>query len=285
MPSLSWAPHPSDTTAKRKVVASCRYTVINQFVSHPWRSLHFPQNITHHLSLLPRNMEDANPRRGCWDCRKLKIGCDREFPACQNCVQSKRKCSGYGLRLSWPQAADKRRAIVANKQAVLARQRQPLGRRRFLNTSTWDIDLHNEIVRTGDHRGQINSGRLGPWSSQAVPKPMSTPWGVLDVREQVLLSYYERVLSRMMTTIDDDHNGFRHILIKLALSEKSASSEAVLQGILAFSAYHLSESGAGLEYSFAATKSLSASMRISTAPRDKLCQIAASMVLVTYGVR
>ena len=89
----------------------------------------------------------------------------------------------------------------------------------------------------------------------------------------------------MMTTIDDDHNGFRHVLIKLALSDKSASSEAVLQGILAFSAYHLSESGTGLEYSFAATKSLSASMRISTEPRDRLCQIAASMVLVTYGVR
>ena len=114
---------------------------------------------------------------------------------------------------------------------------------------------------------------------------MSTPWGVLNVQDQVLLSYYERVLSRMMTTIDDDHNGFRHVLIKLALSEKSASSEAVLQGILAFSAYHLSESGAGLEHSFAATKSLSASMRISTEPRDRLCQIAASMVLVTYGVR
>ena len=114
---------------------------------------------------------------------------------------------------------------------------------------------------------------------------MSTPWGVLNVQEQVLLSYYERVLSRMMTTIDDDHNGFRHVLIKLALSDKSVSSEAVLQGILAFSAYHLSKSGAGLEYSFAATKSLSASMRISTEPRDKFCQIAASMILVTYGVR
>ena len=230
-------------------------------------------------------MEDANPRRGCWDCRNLKIGCDREFPACQNCIQSKKKCSGYGLRLSWPRAADKRRAIVINNQVVLARQRQPLERHRFLNTSTWDIDLHNEIVRTGDHRGQINSGRLGPWSSQAIPKTMSTPWGVLKAREQVLLSYYERVLSRLMTTIDDDHNGFRHILIRLALSDKSASSEAILQGILAFSAYHLSESGAGLEYSFAATKSLSASMRISTEPRDRLCQIAASMVLVTYGVR
>lgn len=113
---------------------------------------------------------------------------------------------------------------------------------------------------------------------------MSTPWGVLNSRDQILLSYYETVLCRMITTIDDDRNGFRHVLIKLALSENSASSEAVLQGILAFSAYHLSEGSSGIEHSFAATKALSASMRVATEPRDRLYQLAASMVLVTYGV-
>lgn len=226
-------------------------------------------------------METAHTHRGCWKCKSLKIGCDRGFPACQNCIQSNKACPGYGLRLSWPRASDRRRTIVSDRPTLPA----PLpGALHFLNTTTWDVDLHDEIIQTGDYRGQINSRRLGPPLPQTITQPISTPWGVLNAADQILLSYYEGVLSRMITTIDDDRNGFRHLLIKMALSDASVSSAAVLQAILAFSAYHLSGSQAGIKHSFAATSALAASMRSSTGSRDRYYQLAASLLLTTYGV-
>ena len=93
------------------------------------------------------------------------------------------------------------------------------------------------------------------------------------------------MVSRTVTTIDDDMNGFRHLLIKMAISDTSSSSKAVLQGILAISAYHLHGTGAGLPYSFAAIGALSRSMRASSAFRDRVSQLAATMLLTSYEVR
>lgn len=56
--------------------------------------------------------------------------------------------------------------------------------------------------------------------------------------------------------------------------EKSVSSDAVLQGILALSAYHPSDGGAGIEHNFTAINALSASIRVSTEPRDRFYQLA-----------
>ena len=228
-------------------------------------------------------MKRAHTHGGCWNCKSLKIGCDQGLPACQNCLQSKKKCSGYGLQLSWPRASDSRRAVVARHQTHLpSKQRQRSGRRtRFINTSIWDLDLHNEIVNTGQYKRQADPMQLYP---PLLPLTMSTPWGVLEAGDQMLLSYYETVLSRIVTTIDDDRNGFRHVLIKMALSDSSVSSVAVLQAILAFSAYHLSGGQAGIKHSFAAISALSSSMRLSTELRDRYHQLAASLILTTYGV-
>lgn len=228
-------------------------------------------------------MKRAHTHGGCWNCKSLKIGCDQAVPACQNCLQSKKNCLGYGIRLSWPRASDRRRALVTCHQTFLpAKQNQRSDRRtRFINTSTWDLDLHNEIVNTGHYKRQTNSRQISP---PPLPLTMSTPWGVLEVGDQMLLSYYETVLSRIITTVDDYRNGFRHVLIKMALSEPSVSSAAVLQAILAFSAYHLSGSQAGIQHSFAAISALSSSLRSSTELRDRYHQLAASLVLTTYGV-
>lgn len=228
-------------------------------------------------------MKRAPTHTGCWNCKSLKIGCDRGHPACQNCLQSKKKCLGYNFRLTWPRTSEARKAVVKRHQILLPSKQKHLPSRRiqFINTSTWDLDLHNEVVNTGRYKRQVNLGHLFP---PLLPLTMSTPWGVLEVGDQMLLSYYEKTLSRMVTSIDDDRNGFRHVLIKMALSNASESSAAVLQAILAFSAYHLSGSQAGIKHSFAAISALSYSMRFSTEPRDRYFQLAASMVLMTYGV-
>ena len=225
------------------------------------------------------------PGRGCWNCKNIKIGCDKSFPACQNCLQSKKICLGYGLRLSWPRASDQRRAIVLHQSSPPAKLKLSSGQLIFINTSTWDIDLHNLIASTGTFEHSTNSARsLSHRPPFPIAEPLSTPWGALEVGDQMLLSYYETVLSRIITTVDDDRNGFRHVLIKMALSDSSTSSAAVLQAILAFSAYHLYGRQAGVKHNFAAISALSSSMRTSTELRDRYHQLATSLVLVMYAV-
>lgn len=145
------------------------------------------------------------------------------------------------------------------------------------------IDLHEELIQRGNFRSYSISRRSRP-SSYVMFKPICTSWGTLKPNDQLLLSYYENVVSRTVTSIDDDMNGFRHILIMMALSEKSVFSSAVLEAVLAFSAYHLSGSQDVLDHSFVATEALSTAMRLSDQLRDRCLPLAASMLLVMYGV-
>lgn len=200
---------------------------------------------------------------------------------CQTCVVAKKKCLGYGLRLSWPREGDRRRAIVPS-QTTPQHDIMQLStfRTRFINTTFWDITLHDEMVNDGTFQQHMSSWR----QPSIIPRPMSTTWGSLEDRDQILLSYYEAIASRLIATVDDDTNGFRHVLIKMALSDLNESSSAILQGILTFSAYHLHGIHAASAHNVAAVQALSKSLKTAFAPQDRLCQLAASMLLVTCGV-
>ncbi|KAL8790507.1 MAG: hypothetical protein Q9195_006338 [Heterodermia aff. obscurata] len=117
-----------------------------------------------------------------------------------------------------------------------------------------------------------------------VARPLSTTWSILGDEDQRLLSFYETTASRMITTIDDDANGFRHVLIGMAFSGSSDSSAAIVEAMLAFSACQLYGGDAASVHNAVAVRALSKSIETSSAPQDRLCQLAASMLLVTFGV-
>ena len=76
------------------------------------------------------------------------ISCDRARPNCMNCSQSNRKCQGYGLRLSWPRANDRRRAVVS-KLSPPSPTSPPAGQisdARFVHTTHWDIELYHSLT-------------------------------------------------------------------------------------------------------------------------------------------
>ncbi|CAF9936947.1 MAG: hypothetical protein HETSPECPRED_010509 [Heterodermia speciosa] len=226
-------------------------------------------------------MPETKTKRGCWTCKNRKIRCDLGRPVCETCVLAKRKCLGYGLRLSWPGENDRRRAMTQSPP-LSQRSRLPLPTAvtGFLNTTFWDLTLHHEVVNSGELQHHI-----GSWSqTRMVARPLSTIWSTLGDEDQKLLSYYETTASRMITTIDDEANGFRHVLISMAFSGSSDSSSAIIQAILAFSACQLYGGDAASVHNAAAVQALSKSMETSSAPQDRLCQLAASMLLVTFGV-
>lgn len=112
------------------------------------------------------------------------------------------------MRLPWPKAGDQRRAKVLKQKATTSgiNSRSQAGNRthfRFLNTAKRGFNLHEELVQTGDFRAHSNSRQFGSFLT-FISRPMSTSWGSLKPNDQMLLSYYETVVSRFITSIGDD---------------------------------------------------------------------------------
>ena len=202
-----------------------------------------------------------------------KIGCDRNLPCCHNCQRSNRPCKGYGLKLSWPDVSkDGRRKSLkyANDDTSFSSDgythlRDGLP---FLNTTVHDLE-HRAITLRGyaQSDGMLNSLSLGSLD---------------DCDQATLLSYYENMLSRMITTVDDADNGFRSAILPLALSSKNPTSQSLLQATLSLAALHLGRPDVALKYKLAAIKSLSRSLNMGS--WDNITQLATCMMLCVNGV-
>ncbi|KAJ5890118.1 hypothetical protein N7504_010928 [Penicillium tannophilum] len=104
--------------------------------------------------------------------------------------------------------------------------------------------------------------------------------------DRVLLAHYEAVLSRMITTVDDDTNGFRNILLPMILTDTThIAGKALLHAVLALSAFYLGHLGQALDQKVKAIKYLSQSCKASDADSSsRMIQLAACMLLCVYEV-
>ncbi|KAF2114460.1 fungal-specific transcription factor domain-containing protein [Lophiotrema nucula] len=233
----------------------------------------------------------------CWTCKgatflhdtevgrladqraERKVGCDRALPTCQNCKRSNRTCNGYGLKLAWPDKIDGRRKqkkYHADPGTSSKHYITQNGSFAFLNT-TFD-DLSGEKINFQDlikvEKGLKNLS-LGPTPAISIAPGFES-------KDGYLLSYYDQVLARMITTIDDNSNGFRLDLIPMALASSDAASTSLLQATLALSSFHLGRAEDALRYKVKAIKSLSDSFQNGTA--SQLSQFASCMMLCVYSV-
>ncbi|KAF2001723.1 hypothetical protein P154DRAFT_489655 [Amniculicola lignicola CBS 123094] len=212
-------------------------------------------------------------------CLERKVGCDRALPECVNCTRSKRLCKGYHLKLAWPDKVDGRRkqkkyqALQIESPATYITQD---GSFSFLNTTFNDLKSAKvnvqEIVEADT---QVDSLTIAP------PMPLHPSIPGLK-GEGLYLSYWDSVLARMITTIDDNTNGFRFELMPMALSSSDTSSQSLLQATLALSAFHLGRPDEALRHKVRAIKSLSQSFQGGNV--SKLVQMSACMMLCVYSV-
>ncbi|KAF2797979.1 hypothetical protein K505DRAFT_234338 [Melanomma pulvis-pyrius CBS 109.77] len=211
-------------------------------------------------------------KHNCWTCKERKVGCDRALPKCANCKRSNRPCQGYDLKLAWPDKVDGRRKqkkYRADPTALASNYITQDGSFAFLNTTSKDLSGRKFSVQ------EMMQGDM-----KLVPAVSS----ICSVNDQdgLLLSYYDSVLARMITTIDDDTNGFRLDLIQMALSSSDASSRSLLQATLALSSFHLGRQEKALQHKVQAIKSLSESFQAEST--SKLAQLATCMMLCVYSV-
>ncbi|KAI1178114.1 fungal-specific transcription factor domain-containing protein [Nemania sp. FL0916] len=221
-------------------------------------------------------METVRRQQGCWTCKKRKIGCDRGFPACNNCLRTGRECMGYGIRLAWPDQPDGRRrgSQIPNRALHCSPHNSAHYGKQFLNMTYEDL-MHNG-------KGLMVLNELLLLRYQPRPARSIPLLPEFHQRDAHLLNYYHEKLSWMISTINID-NGFRDDLIPMALTMDGKASRGLRNAMLAVSAFHLWGPEYALSYKAEAIRSLSSSLSTESFGTTEI-QLATSMMLCVYNV-
>ncbi|KAI0849290.1 fungal-specific transcription factor domain-containing protein [Daldinia vernicosa] len=220
-------------------------------------------------------METVRRAQGCWTCKRRKIGCDRGYPACNNCLRTGRECLGYGIRLAWPDQPDGRRRLTRLPDHTIHHHEidPKYYGKQFLNVTYSDLALSRKGISPiclSIFRAQPRPGRSLPLFTN------------LHERESHLINYYQNKLSQMISTIDIN-NGFRDDLLPMALSNLGNASNGLRNAMLAVSAFHLWGPEEALSYKADALRSLSSSLSSESIGITET-QLATSMMLCVYNV-
>ncbi|KAI0205838.1 fungal-specific transcription factor domain-containing protein [Astrocystis sublimbata] len=221
-------------------------------------------------------METVRRTQGCWTCKKRKIGCDRGYPACNNCLRTGRECLGYGIRLAWPDQPDgRRRGSRLPDRAVHCSTHNPANYgEQFLNMTYEDLMHSGKGLMVLNELLLLRNPQRPARSMPLLPK--------LHERESHLLTYYHDRLSRMISTININ-NGFRDDLMPMALTSNGEASHGLRNAMLAVSAFHLWGPEYALTYKAEAIRSLSSSLSTESFGTTET-QLATSMMLCVYNV-
>ncbi|KAE8554519.1 hypothetical protein EYB25_003058 [Talaromyces marneffei] len=167
----------------------------------------------------------------CWHCRDFRAICNRARPRCSRCVKSNRQCQ-YGLRLSWPKATNTKRSLTHSVQDGFGTAKR-VSQASFVNATSWDIQLHHYL--------RMNQG-LGSNEGFALQLdlPMALSWLPINLayEERELLDHFICTAPSTLVIFEPDKNEILSLLVRLALSDSSPSSMAVLQSALALSSFH-----------------------------------------------
>ncbi|KAF2470637.1 uncharacterized protein BDR25DRAFT_286748 [Lindgomyces ingoldianus] len=93
--------------------------------------------------------------KGCWTCKDRKIACDKHIPGCKNCLRSKRRCLGYGIRLSWPRKDDRKRALVSNNPDREGSVCTLLHPTEFVNVYASDVNMYFSMHNSGHNVARL----------------------------------------------------------------------------------------------------------------------------------
>ncbi|KPA37129.1 transcription factor [Fusarium langsethiae] len=202
--------------------------------------------------------ELRKPKTGksCGTCRDRRIRCDRGAPACANCGRARLECQGYGLRLSWPRDGGGRRAL-STPGSCNAPQPSIPHPRFFINMQQGHVAAWNDAVSSGsvhmsalhqrqntvsyslhqiDHSDHTRTKIMQQIVLQ-YQKPKTISLSLVDRDDTSLLYYY---MQNAGYFLQSPLGSLPHLLLQIGLTDSSPSSVAVLNGLLAISALHVS---------------------------------------------
>ncbi|KAK7211825.1 hypothetical protein V2G26_019003 [Clonostachys chloroleuca] len=224
-----------------------------------------------------RSRDTALAPNSCWTCKDRRVRCDRTIPRCSNCIRVRRICQGYGVRLSWPKASDPRRAMHVDL---------PPGRKtktmfpkvHIIQTSYRDMEIYDYLVDLSVRRAPDQNKLL-----HHLATPYHPPWNPspLGGGEASLVEYFATTASYSLVTFNQNTREFGDLLIKMAFSNDSSSSKAVLFALLALaSRYRNGLQSQAVQFKTAAITELTRSAERSSLSTTEAAQhVAAGMLL------
>ncbi|EED23052.1 hypothetical protein TSTA_065120 [Talaromyces stipitatus ATCC 10500] len=130
--------------------------------------------------------------QGCRTCKRRKIGCDKQFPECWNCLRTGRQCMGYGIQLRWEDQYDGRRKDsrlkVPTDAVYLSPEFRQLYGQQFLNVTAKDLKQSFRSMAWP----QLVSKR--DYITATCPNPRSlSPWPDIAHEGSNLLEYCKKL--------------------------------------------------------------------------------------------
>ncbi|RAQ61433.1 hypothetical protein COH20_003699 [Aspergillus flavus] len=184
--------------------------------------------------------------RSCGTCRDRRISCDRATPTCGQCARSNRLCKGYGVRLSWPKASNSKRAVVGVPSYGRRPNRRLLGPN-LVNVSDFDIKMHYYLANS--------------------------------------TSSVESTASKALATLAHDSPSLGRTILRMALTNDSASSAAVREALLAFASVHRHGlQSQGIEFKVSAIRALGKASHTNIGVAEALQHVAACMLLCAFEI-
>ncbi|KPA39051.1 arginine metabolism regulation protein ii [Fusarium langsethiae] len=238
------------------------------------------------------------PSLGCGTCRARKVRCDQTLPKCNRCTKAGRDCEGYGLRLSWPRQNDKRRAIVGLHSKQARFKGIPLNHR-LVNASSRDIELYH-MISTPAQIHSVAVQKLADTPSKPVEDtalakqspllllnpPATRAFAELSTANKSLFQYFVERASYSISTLGRYSHKIPGILTRMALSDKTPSSTAVLKSSLALASFHRDNAlHATARSKVAALRALAESTQGFISVNDSACHIAAGIILCTLEIQ
>ncbi|KFA49201.1 hypothetical protein S40293_07200, partial [Stachybotrys chartarum IBT 40293] len=203
-----------------------------------------------------------------------KVRCDRGLPGCATCARSHKTCHGYGIRLSWPRADDRKRFIAGPVASSHAHKITNLTREselHMIHTTHKDIELYRYMTLYRHTGNPPIRGFVPPFLSH------------LSTNNKDLLHYFQAVVSPSLSTLSDRQLG--PVLMRIATSANSTSGFAVQKALLAFASLHRY----GIHFQAAQLKlsclqALGAANSGDMELRDIVHHLAAGMLLCVFEI-
>ncbi|KAJ3544369.1 hypothetical protein NM208_g3087 [Fusarium decemcellulare] len=177
------------------------------------------------------------------------------------------------MQLSWPRDGDRKRAVISRAARFVVDTRQS-NIRRFLNSSTWDVSLSEELENGRNRARYLYTMKL--------PRPTYLSPTVLNGQELHLIGFFNESRSLILGPTDDEV--LAQFILRIAFSDPSDATNPVLQGVFALASLQLQGSLKSFRHKLLVISSLEESINWLD-EKTLLQNLMATMLLYHYEMK
>ncbi|KAI5461518.1 hypothetical protein BGZ63DRAFT_414236 [Mariannaea sp. PMI_226] len=155
--------------------------------------------------------------KGCYECSRRRIDCDREEPSCQKCRAKNIKCSGLGIRYRFNQGVASRGKLSGKMLPILHDEAQdsPLSKTKDV-TSTTDkpekADQQDNLLVSASQDAFSSSDIIGKSDASFIAVGLDH----IDPSTRFFLQYFSDNIAQVTAVINLGFNGYRDLVLPQA---------------------------------------------------------------------